>query len=132
MNYKSVGMTRKPILYDRSKGWSGQTYQEAFDFCKSKTNNDGEGMKLCEYAAYCPLGEGTKPCGGSKEDVSWAPISNAQNHWVGLGTDAPCKEYTAVYPSEPLWGIMGNEHEEFTRNVMCCLDPEATSTTTPL
>jgi len=91
-------------------------------------NAKGKGMMLCEFDTYCPLGLGSTPIGGYKEDMSWAPIINGQNRWVGLSDDVKCKEYTTFYPSEPAWGITGDYNEEITRHVMCSPDPEATKT----
>ena len=81
-------------------------------------------MMLCYYDAYCPLGVGSVPDGGYKEDVSWAPVLDAQNLWIGLSADAKCKGYTEIYPSEPAWGITGEDNEKVTRNVCCVKDPK--------
>ncbi|KAL7531697.1 hypothetical protein ACHAXR_008063 [Thalassiosira sp. AJA248-18] len=112
-----------PIWYDRTSGWSGQTYNEAVNFCRSLTNIRGETMMICPYEAYCPLGEGTIPYGGVKAtepNGSWAPIINNDNHWVQLGTENMCVPYTAIYPDPPAWGITGQNNEDRTRHVMCC------------
>ena len=77
-------------------------------------------MLLCDYAAYCPFGEGSVPNGGLKEDVSWAPPSNSQDRWVGLGSNASCVEYETLYPAEPLWSLTVDGNEEITRHTMCC------------
>ena len=45
-------MYHEHIWYNRSKGWSGQTYQDAVDFCMTKVNSRGGGMTLCEDHAY--------------------------------------------------------------------------------
>ena len=113
-------LSHERIWYDRSKGWSGQTYQKAIEFCEAKVNSFGESMMLCNYRAYCPSGEGSVPYGGYKNEVSWAPIKNGQNRWVGLDAGGQCKEYTTVYPSEPIWSITGKDNEEITRHVLCC------------
>jgi len=89
-------------------------------------------MMLCPYDAYCPLGEDSDPFGGlTEEDVSWAPVINGQNNWVGLGAYATCKQYDPLHPAEPAWGITGNDNEYITRHVMCCLDPSNTDDETP-
>lgn len=116
------------IWYDRSTGWSGQTYDEAVDFCKSKKNAKGKGMMLCEFDAYCPLGLDSTPIGPYKKDMVWAPIANGPNRWIGLSADIRCKEYTAFYSSEPAWGLTGDYNEEITRHVMCCPDLEVIKT----
>ena len=84
-------------------------------------------MLLCDYQAYCPFGEGSVPNGGLKENVSWAPLSNSQDRWVGLGSNASCVEYETLYPAEPLWSLTGDGNEEITRHIMCC--PKMTAVT---
>ena len=37
-----------PHWFDRSKGWTGQTFEEALDFC-----DDIEGYNLCPYGMFC-------------------------------------------------------------------------------
>eukprot|EP00579_Thalassiosira_antarctica_P029645 CAMPEP_0202030230 /NCGR_PEP_ID=MMETSP0905-20130828/64388_1 /ASSEMBLY_ACC=CAM_ASM_000554 /TAXON_ID=420261 /ORGANISM="Thalassiosira antarctica, Strain CCMP982" /LENGTH=1463 /DNA_ID=CAMNT_0048594023 /DNA_START=42 /DNA_END=4433 /DNA_ORIENTATION=- len=123
IGYELDAETYEPIMYGRSKGWTGQTYKEGVEFCNALLNGKGEPMMLCPYKAYCPLGEGTIPYGGIKEEGpygSWAPIINDLNHWVELGNERKCMLYTTLYPDAPAWGITGENNEEITRHVMCC------------
>jgi len=123
IGYELDAETYEPIMYGRSKGWTGQTYKEGVEFCNALLNGKGEPMMLCPYKAYCPLGEGTIPYGGIKEEGpygSWAPIINNLNHWVELGNERKCMLYTTLYPDAPAWGITGENNEEITRHVMCC------------
>ncbi|KAL7517933.1 hypothetical protein ACHAWX_002805 [Stephanocyclus meneghinianus] len=111
--YKEIANKFKPIAFDRSKGWDGQTYADAVEFC-----NELENHSLCPYAAICPLGPSSKPAGGYKSSGSWLAISDEQNGWVHLGSIDSCTKYEETYSSPPDWGITGKE--ETTKNIICC------------
>ena len=50
--YEDVANGFRPIWFDRSSGWTGQTYKEGIDFCKSLSNAKGEGMMVCPLQAH--------------------------------------------------------------------------------
>lgn len=110
----------QPKWYDRSSGWTGQTYTDALAFCSSQ-----ESAIPCPYEAYCPLGALSPPSGGYKSsgDISWAPIMDAPNAWVQVSTHNSCVEYSSIHTSPPSWGIAGDNEEE-TGHIMCCNEPD--------
>eukprot|EP00579_Thalassiosira_antarctica_P010897 CAMPEP_0201913398 /NCGR_PEP_ID=MMETSP0903-20130614/3841_1 /ASSEMBLY_ACC=CAM_ASM_000552 /TAXON_ID=420261 /ORGANISM="Thalassiosira antarctica, Strain CCMP982" /LENGTH=165 /DNA_ID=CAMNT_0048448583 /DNA_START=15 /DNA_END=509 /DNA_ORIENTATION=+ len=57
--YYNAAMRYQPIMYDRSKGWVGQTYIEALVFCE-----EAAGLAVCPYDAVCPSGIDSEPLGG--------------------------------------------------------------------
>ena len=110
-----------PIAHDRSGGYTGQTYENAFSYCESQSS------MLCPYEAYCPMGPYKVPYHGIVTDGSmWAPISNAYNMWIDLGASNTCKFYNNVNGEDPGWGEGTNEPdlglngEEIQGHIMCC------------
>lgn len=123
--YQKVVLQFEPIWFDRSRGWHGQSYNEAVTFCRGHTNGIGNDMILCPFEAYCPLGESSHPYGGvaKKEgSESWAPIMNKDNSWVQLGDGNDDDQNMCTIIEMPEWGFTGNENEEITRHVMCCTE----------
>jgi hypothetical protein len=112
-SYKDVVKKFSPIVFDRSKGWDGTTYNDAVSFC-----NELENRSLCPYEAVCPLGPSSKPAGGYKTNGSWLAISDESNGWVHLGSTDSCTKYEETYSTTPDWGTTGKE--ESTKNIMCC------------
>ena len=125
--YKSVSEIYQPKWFDRSKGWTGTTHTEAFEFCSDFNFN-----MPCPYEALCPLGKGSKPLGGYKDDANgaWAPIQDAPNAWVQLGEDNSCVKYSHLHPGPPAWGEEGG-NEEQTRNIACCTQAAPDPTESP-
>jgi len=119
--YASIAEKYKPLWFDRSSGWSGQTYLEALQFCEA-----AEGMVICPYEAICPLGPGSEPLGGYQDDlgVGWAPIIDSANEWVYVSSVEGCALYSTLYLTSPEWGITGKDNEDITRSVMCCENVE--------
>lgn len=123
--YEVIVDTLQPIMVD------GDQFQftsfHAFEFCGSVYNRIP-----CPYIAYCPLGPGRSPLGGTKISVtgSWAPIyNNMSKHdpqhpdWVQLGRDGTCELYSELYNDPPPWDTPeGEQAEGVSRHVMCCLD----------
>jgi len=114
--FNKVSAAYRPVWYDRSTGWKGQTYDEALSWCKSYLN-----YIPCPYEVYCPdektLLSGVMEKGGLE---SWAPVINAKNEWVQVGSGGkPCALYSMQYGSHPSWGKNGAK-DEVTRNIMCC------------
>jgi len=123
--YENALVKYKPALYNRSKGWKGQTYSEAVEFCHE--SNPDVPYKVCSYNAVCPLGHNMQPLGGYKkggDTGAWAPVSDVENDWVQLQHDGPsptCVRYsTSHQDSLPDWGISGDDNEDLTRHVLCC------------
>eukprot|EP00581_Thalassiosira_minuscula_P020194 CAMPEP_0183721180 /NCGR_PEP_ID=MMETSP0737-20130205/13547_1 /TAXON_ID=385413 /ORGANISM="Thalassiosira miniscula, Strain CCMP1093" /LENGTH=428 /DNA_ID=CAMNT_0025951151 /DNA_START=44 /DNA_END=1330 /DNA_ORIENTATION=+ len=126
--YVAIMDTLEPIMFDDSTQWDG-TYFDAFEFCGS-----GYNRVPCPYIAYCPLGPGSPPLGGTKIDQgdSWAPVfSNTvagdpkHTDWVQLGSSGTCELYSQRYKGLPPWGneIEGGEGtKDISRHVMCCLE----------
>lgn len=112
-------LTYRAIWHDRSSGWTGQTYDEAFSFCSKIPGHD-----LCPYEVYCPLGESGEPYGNIMIDEpygSWAPVSDDFNEWVRVsGDNNTCALFTSINPGRPNWGLTGEDNEEVTRHIMCC------------
>lgn len=46
--YETIAMTFEPLVFDRTSGWTGQTYLQALDFCAKSSSDDGE-------RTICPL-----------------------------------------------------------------------------
>lgn len=117
-DYEEAAVTFHPNLYDRSKGWNGQTYLEALEFCESQS------MALpCPYSAICPDGPGSKPLGGNKDEGSngsFVPMIDGPNQWVSVSTDESCVKYETMFQSLPEWGNTGEDNEDMTRHVFCC------------
>lgn len=108
-----------PIWYDRSSGWMGLTYDDAFAFCSEKGSNHD----ICPYEVICPGGALNLPYGGAKSerDGSWAPINTPFNSWVEVGDRQTCVRYQNLNPKDhPSWGLTGEDDEDLTRHIMCC------------
>eukprot|EP00986_Skeletonema_menzelii_P003794 scaffold1223_cov148-Skeletonema_menzelii.AAC.1 len=110
-----------PTWYSRSDGWTGQTYEQASDFCKSL----GDTSDLCYYSVICPTGPNHLPYGGEIVEAggSWAPIKDSNNGWVQVGRDNVCIRYMTLNLDTPTWGITGEGNEEITRHLPCCTPP---------
>merc|ERR1712194_768629 len=108
-----------PVWYDRSSGWTGQTFDEAALFCSGKgLNND-----ICPYEAICPEGPLNPPYGGIKDEPSWAwaPINEPFNSWVQVSNWQSCTQYKDLNPNDsPIWGLTGSNNEDLTRHIACC------------
>jgi len=104
----------RPVWYDRSTGWLGETYAEAITWCGSHSN-----FVPCPFEVYCP-NDKTLLSGIMDEDgESWAPVINGVNEWVQVGTGGECDLYSNRYGRQPEWGIEGGV-EKATRHIMCC------------
>ena len=124
-NYELAAMEYEPVFYDRSTGWTGQTWNEAITFCASRKNNFNEQMALCPFDALCPMGPGSMPFQGEKFDFfqTWVPINGAQeNEWIQVGSDpdTQCITHSQVVGHQADWGVTGVGNEGITRHVMCC------------
>lgn len=54
--------------------------------------------------------------------MSWAPIIDAPNGWVQVGEEDTCELYTDLFKGPPEWGLSGQNSEDMTRHLMCCLE----------
>ena len=106
-HYYTAAMQYTPKMYDRSHGWTGQTYEEAIAFCK----NAADGMAVCPYDALCPEGVGSEPLGGYRGgphgDWAWIPVSDRFNEWVQAGAREECVRYSHKFGVDPEWGVTG-------------------------
>ena len=120
--YEEMAEDFQVLEFDRSRGWTGQTYLEAYDFCGSL-----DGYDLCPYGVVCPLVAPSAPIIGTKYEVngSWAPITN--NDWVQVGQDTPCTTYSSMFGEIPSWSVTGVGSEELTRHILCCYMPNASA-----
>ncbi|KAL3786143.1 hypothetical protein HJC23_010717 [Cyclotella cryptica] len=125
--YEAIAVMFKPLTFDRDSGWEGQTYLEAMAFCAQKSDASGE-RSICPLAAICPLGKGENPSFGPKDEPngSWAPISDDPNAWVQVSTVNTCLTYQYINNANPQWGYSGEDNEEITRHIYCCLTELAT------
>jgi len=118
--YETMAMRHRPLEFDRTRGWQGQTYAEALVFCGSKIK-----YTVCPYEALCPAGEDNEPLGGYREapggGMSWMPIMDAPNEWVEVGSADACIRYSHIHGTRPDWGFSGENNEGNTRNIMCCM-----------
>lgn len=108
-----------PIWYDRSSGWTGQSYDEGFEFCSSK----GPNHDICPFEVICPDGPLSMPYGGSKNELggSWAPMNTPFNSWVQVGDNQVCVRYENMNTEDhPSWGLTGMNNEVITRHILCC------------
>lgn len=125
--YQVIVDTLNPIMFDDSiESWDG-TYFHAYELCGATYSR-----VPCPYIAYCPLGPGKAPLGGTKIDLneSWAPIFGKNNKnpdveqadWVQLGRDGTCDLYSKMYGHQPSWKDTVREDAPpgITRHVMCC------------
>jgi hypothetical protein len=117
--YESVATSFQPLWYDRSRGWNGTAYLQSYEFCGGVV--EGIQRVPCPYVAYCPLGAGFAPIGGVKEGDQWAPVLAHENAWVQVGKSNTCELYSAFHDSGPRWGLTGENNQEITQNIMCCL-----------
>lgn len=112
--YQQIAQEYQPKWFDRSSGWTGESYVDALAFCASKQ------MIVCLYDAICPKGSNNLPYGGLRsEELAWAPVMDMVNEWVHVGADDQCILYSRMHPDSPDWGLVGGE-EQLTRNIMCC------------
>jgi len=134
----------EPIWYYRTTGWTGQSYQDAVDFCAADHYPDGtvsdsgegphgpEGGVLCPYEVLCPSGPNQHPFGGvidemelsdGNEEVStqWVASSDSPNNWIQVSPgQGMCHTYMSLNLEMPLWGVSGEGNEGITRHVLCC------------
>ena len=116
----------QPTMYNRSKGWQGQTYMDALVFCSKK------GLAVCPYDAICPNGMHGEPLGGYRDgssgDWEWLPIVDDYNEWVQGSAREKCVKYSHKYSGKkPAWGVTksdddGNAVSTITENIMCCVN----------
>ena len=53
------------------------------------------------------------------------------NQWVQLSEDASCVQWSHLHPGPPAWGETGEDNEDLTRHIACCLDISTTPDPTP-
>ena len=132
--YHVIIDTLDPQMFDASSdtqsSWDGSFFH-AFEFC-----GKNYARVPCPYVAYCPLGPGQKPLGGTKNDYfgqSWAPIYKHTNDdpprdeidWVQLGNDGTCELYSKLNDGkQPSWANTpgGDDEEGIARHLLCCLE----------
>lgn len=92
-------------------------------------------MSLPSSKVYCPGNVGKLIEGPMQDGVSWAPILDEVNEWVQVGSGLEeCAPYSGIHEEKPAWGKTGEDNEEITRHLMCCIgkplvdDDEDTST----
>lgn len=124
--YETIVDSLQPIMFD---GYEFQlTFFHAFEFCGAEYNRIP-----CPYIAYCPLGPGHAPLGGTKISVaeSWAPVYNSggdnnphKPDWVQLGRDGTCQLYSKLYNEPPQWDTQGStdQTKDVSWHVMCCME----------
>ena len=94
--YQTISEKYKPKFFDRSKGWKGQTYDEALSFCADFNHYmpcpyDGESgfhfFSTCVSYSYThfltSLGSPCCPINCIKPSVHWAGV---RSHWMGTRT----------------------------------------------
>lgn len=119
-----------PQIYDRTQGWLGKTYLDAFKFCMSVASADGEvgDYGICSYEAVCPLGPNSFPIFGYHSTPvgrSWIPVSGSvTNDWVNIDPHDSCVRYSTENEYPPEWGINGGEADDLTTYLMCCLSAD--------
>ena len=114
--FQKVSAAYRPVWYDRSTGWTGQTYAESITWCDSHDN-----YIPCPYEVYCPDEKNLLSGIMDEEGESWAPVVNSENEWVQVGNAAGvCDLYSNRYGERPIWGTNGVNDEKITRHVMCC------------
>lgn len=71
------------------------------------------------------MGKGTDPITGPKDGPnggwSWAPVSDDANSWVQVSSRDTCLPYEYIHDEKPMWGLNGQDDEEITRYLFCCL-----------
>lgn len=132
-----------PLLYDRSDGWMGTTFNEALEFCKTKATTEDEDEEghtrfPCPYETYCPLGPhhpptigrpGTKGLSYGDDVYAWSPILDEVGHGVlqvggqsenedGVDTACTVRYLSQEVGKEDLEVKM--EFESLVTHVMCC------------
>jgi hypothetical protein len=114
----------QPIWRDRTHGWNGQTYEEATEFCESIDH-----YMLCPYALICPSGPAQLPFSGLNDDVDmkWVPILDDTNDWVNLSVQDGLQDMCLPWSLTPggEFGSTGQDNEELTRNIVCCMIQES-------
>lgn len=90
--FQDLSAAYRPIWFDRSTGWKGQTYQEAIEFCSTYSD-----YIPCPYNVYCPRNKELLSGVMEHEGESWSAVINMNNEWVQVGTDNPCELYTQKY-----------------------------------
>jgi len=113
--FYTVSSAYRPIWYDRTTGWQGQTYQEALTWCDAYNN-----YIPCPFEVYCPNQKSLMAGKLDQEGESWAPVINQENEWVQVGTGGVCQLYSERYGTKPDWGVTGANNEAITRHIMCC------------
>ena len=53
--YEVISMMFEPLVFDRSSGWTGQTYLQALSFCAKSSSGDGE-RTICPLAGELSVG----------------------------------------------------------------------------
>ena len=114
----------KPVWLSREQGWTGESHDDAIDFCESLG-----GKELCPYAAYCPHGPGQPVIGGHTTDFNtegeqWAPVFSTENRWVLIsqkkGNSATtCLGHKELEGSNPEWGL-SEEKAWKKKHILCC------------
>lgn len=112
---QSVSAAYRPVWFDRTTGWNGQTYQEAIDFCALYSD-----YIPCPYEVYCPLNKELLSGVMDHDGDSWSAVINMNNEWVQVGNANQCELYTEKYGKVPDWGEDGQNNEKLTRHIMCC------------
>lgn len=112
---QSVSAAYRPIWFDRSTGWNGQSWQEALDFCALYSD-----YIPCPYEVYCPMNKELLSGVMDNDGESWAAVINMNDEWVQVGTGTECELYTEKYGKVPDWGSDGQNNEAITRHIMCC------------
>ena len=109
------------VGYDRSNGWTGQTYGAALEFCASKNSK-----VQCTYDVVCPMGSDGPPVGGVEEGPNgvWIATIDSPNGWIQVGHKNTCMKYSDLKPHPPMWGLTGTDNESVTRHVKCCDEVE--------
>lgn len=119
--YYDAVVKYQPKMFDRAAGWKGRRYVEALMFCEETA-----GLAICPYSAVCPNGHGGEPLGGFRKggrgNWAWLPIIDHHNAWVNAGMKEGCTMYSSKFGENPRWGITGEDNDDITQNVMCCLN----------
>eukprot|EP00804_Cyclotella_cryptica_P026898 CCRYP_019595-RA/>CCRYP_019595-RA protein AED:0.00 eAED:0.00 QI:103/1/1/1/1/1/2/486/1007 len=113
--FQAVSAAYRPVWFDRSTGWKGQTYQASLDFCAKYSD-----YIPCPYEVYCPMDKTLLSGVMDHNGESWAAVINMNNEWVQVGTEGECDLYSEKYKKAPEWGLDGQNNEMITRHIMCC------------
>jgi len=122
---QSVVNNYKPVWYNSGEGWHGSSYDDAVDFCLSKS------QQLCPLAAYCPNGpdyDGPPLFlhAYAFQGEQWAPYAG-DNTWVLISDmyvgnsekSGVCTPYFELFHANPDWGQDGTKSES-KENILCC------------